>query len=77
MGYAFGMHNGHLKAQADRIAEKHGAWHVNYTEPNGRRRGWFECQNRGAPFDGDTAKEVLADVEAAGGFEKLTRRQKG
>jgi hypothetical protein len=31
--YLFGLHNGHLTAAADQIAGRHGAWHVNYTEP--------------------------------------------
>jgi hypothetical protein len=31
--YMFGLHQGHLTAKADQIAERHGAWHVNYTEP--------------------------------------------
>jgi hypothetical protein len=47
----FGLHSGHLTAQAERIARKHGAWHVNFTEPRGERRGWFACPNRGNPFD--------------------------
>ncbi len=69
--YQFGLHSGHLTARADRIAEKHDAWHVNYTEPRGRRRGWFACHNLGAPFDQATADAVWRDIEATGGLGVL------
>jgi hypothetical protein len=73
--FHFGLHDSHLTARADKIAAKHGAWHINYTEPGtGRRRGWFACRNMGHPFDNATANAVLADIEAAGGFEALTLR---
>ena len=72
--YLFGLHRGHLLARVDKIARKHGAVHVNYTEPHGERRGWFACSNRGNPFDQRLAELVLADVEAAGGFETLTKK---
>jgi len=78
--YFFGLHIGHLRARADRIAARHGASHVNYTEPGGgQRRGWFECKNRGAPFDRNTAVAVMADIEHAGGIAALTKTdaQKG
>lgn len=64
----FGLHRGHLTAEAGRIAARHGAWHVNYTEPGGERRGWFACPNLGAPFDGATARAVLDDLDARGGI---------
>lgn len=67
--YFFGLHQGHLPELADEIAEKHGAWHVNFTEPDGRQRGWFACPNRGAPFDQQVADAVLAEIEAAGLLE--------
>lgn len=73
--YMFGLHSGHLTAKADTIAKKHGAWHVNYTEPRGERRGWFACPNRGSPFDQATATAVMADIRAAGGIEALTRKR--
>ena len=69
--YLFGTHTGHLTAAADRIAKRHGANHVNYTEPGGQRRGWFACQNRGDPFDGATARAVAAEIEQAGGLNAL------
>src|ERR1700732_472996 len=56
--YLFGVHYGHLAAPADQIAERHGAWHVNYTDPHGQRRGWFACSNRGAQFDQAIARAV-------------------
>lgn len=71
----FGLHTGHLTAKADQIAKKHGAWHINYTEPSGEKRGWFACRNRGNPFDQATAAAVMADIEAAGGIEALTRKR--
>jgi len=69
--YHFGLHAGHLRAQADRIAKRHGAMQVNHTEPGGRRRGWFECPNRGEPFDGRTAAAVMADIDKVGGIDAL------
>ena len=73
--YCFGLHNGHLTAKADRIAARYGAWHINYTEPSGWRRGWFACPNRGSPFDSNTAAKVWADLDKAGGIEKLLHKQ--
>lgn len=69
--HMFGVHSGHLTAKADLIAKRHGAWHVNYTEPRGRRRGWFACPNRGSPFDQAVANAVWDDIDAAGGFAAL------
>jgi len=69
--YMFGLHSGHLTAKADRIARKHGAVHINYTEPNGRRRGWFAGPNLGAPFDGEMGNAVWRDIERAGGLNAL------
>lgn len=70
----FGLHTGHLKARADKIAETHGAWHVNFTEPNGEKRGWFACPNRGSPFDQATACAVMAAIDEAGGIDTLRRK---
>jgi hypothetical protein len=69
--YMFGLHSGHLTARADTIAKRHGAWHVNYTEPRGKRRGWFACPNRGSPFDQAVAKRVREDIDRAGGIDAL------
>lgn len=71
MSYLFGTHEGHLTAKASRIARKHDAWHVNYTEPGtGRRRGWFgKDQRLGAPFDQAVSDAVLGDIEKAGGID--------
>jgi hypothetical protein len=71
----FGLHKGHLAARADKIAERHGASHVNYTEPRGEKRGWFVCPNRGEPFDTRTAVAVMADIDAAGGIDALTKKR--
>jgi hypothetical protein len=69
--FCFGLHFGHLIDRADRIAKSRGARHVNYTEPNGERRGWFVCPNLGTPFDQERADQVLADIERIGGIEAL------
>ena len=73
----FGLGKGHLPRRVALIARKHGAELVNYTDPGcgcgwgctsgeckANRRHWFEAPNRGAPFDGQTAREVL---DAIGG----------
>ena len=73
--YFFGLHSGHLTKRADAIAKRHGAWHVNYTEPRGEKRGWFACHNCGNPFDQATAAAVMADIAAVGGIEALTKRR--
>jgi len=74
--YLFGVHYGHLTAPADQIAGRHGAWHVNYTDPHGQRRGWFACPNRGAQFDQAIAGAVMADIDRAGGIESLRRDER-
>lgn len=71
----FGLHRGHLTARANQIAARHGAKHVNYTEPRGERRGWFCCERRGHPFDGATAAAVMYDIDAAGGLDALRKRR--
>ena len=71
--YVFGLHDGHLTAVADQIAGRHGAWHVNYTEPCGERRGWFACPNRGPSFYQVIARAVMAGIDRAGGIETLYR----
>lgn len=73
--YFFGLHSGHLTAKADRIARKHNAYHVNYTEPRGERRGWFGCQNLGNPFDQNRARAVMADIDQVGGIEALLHKR--
>ncbi|MFN7305715.1 MAG: hypothetical protein ACK5TQ_03940 [Acetobacteraceae bacterium] len=74
--YFFCVHFGHLKAEADKIAKRHGAYHENYTEPGtGTRRGWFGCRNRGQPFDQQVANAVMADIEKRGGIDALRKKQ--
>ena len=60
--FFFGLGPGHLPRKADKIARRHGAYLVNYTERDGRKRHWFACRNRGAPFDQAVARAVLADL---------------
>lgn len=74
--YFFGLHHGHLTNRADRIARVvggPGCRHVNHTEPNGERRGWFYAPNRGEPFNRDTARRVSDAIEKAGGIVALAR----
>ena len=70
MPYFFGMWNGSVSGKwlraANKVSKKHDADVVAYTEPNGRERGWMSCFNRGAPFDKETARAVIRDLEAAG-----------
>jgi len=71
--HIFGLHKGHLRSKADEIAKRHGAWHINFTEPRGEKRGWFACPNRGTAFDQATANDVLAAIDAAGGLNAMRR----
>lgn len=60
--YMFGCFNGHLSAGLVKKIEtkfRHVTVH-NYTEPRGEKRGWFAGPNRGSPFDGAMAREVLS-----------------
>jgi hypothetical protein len=63
--YLFGLHHGHLNRNADRIAKRHNAIHVNFTEPGtNRRRGWFAAANRGSPFDQAVADAIDEGIDA-------------
>ncbi len=79
--YFFGLHEGHLKVQADQIAKKIGGHyrncgHVNYTDPGtGQQRGWFYCPNLGHPFDAATEKAVMSAISDAGGIGALRRKK--
>jgi hypothetical protein len=73
--HRFGLHTGHLTQCADRIARRHGAWHVNHTEPNGQRRGWFCAHNRGSPFDQSIAEAINAHIDRLGGIDRLRHRR--
>lgn len=64
--HIFGQGPGHLPQRADEIAERRGAWLVNFTDPNGTKRHWFACKNKGEPFNGRTAAAVLDDLMRAG-----------
>ena len=61
----FGLGLGHLPRKANTIAHKHDAELVNYTEPNGQKRHWFNCQNMGEPFDSRTARAVMDELQTA------------
>ena len=60
--HLFGLYRGHLTAKLIRQIEREfrGVDAVNYTEPNGEKRGWFAGPNRGYPFDDALAAEVRA-----------------
>lgn len=77
--YFFGLGSGWLSKKAAAIAEQHGATLINHTDAgcscgygcrphscNRSRRHWFATDNRGEPFDSETAKEVLNALHAAG-----------
>lgn len=76
--YLFGLGPGHMPKRADKIARKHGAGLVNYTDPGcscghgcerncpAKRRHWFAGPNRGEPFDSRMANDVMSALEAAG-----------
>lgn len=83
--YMFGSGKGHLPAKADKIAGKHGASLVNYTDAaclcghgcpphrcKASRRHWFVGPNRGEPFDRDLAKAVESDLARAGLIDATT-----
>ncbi len=68
--YMFGSGRGDVPAakarKIDRIAQKHGAGFVNPTLPGDGPTAWFATRTRGEPFNGETARAVMADLEAAG-----------
>jgi hypothetical protein len=66
----FGLGVGHLPRKANTIARQHDAELVNYTEPDGRKRHWFNCQNMGEPFDSRIAHEVISDLRDVGLLER-------
>jgi hypothetical protein len=71
--YLFCLHYGHLILEVDQIAGRHGARHVNYTEPRGERCGWFACPSSESQFA--VASAVMGDIDRAGGIETFRPRQ--
>jgi hypothetical protein len=71
----FELHYGHLTAKATAIAERHGGNHVNTTEADGRRRGWFEVPDDGSDAMRRRIARIRRDIAAAGGIEALTFRR--
>ncbi len=59
--HMFGLYSGYLSAKLiKRVETKFPEVSVNnYTEPYGKKRGWFSGPNRGSPFDGAMAREVM------------------
>ena len=70
--YVFGRGSGHLPAKVNKIAKRHGARLVNYTESDGGKRHWFVGPSYGIPRDTDMARAVFDDLEAAGILRKVT-----
>lgn len=69
--FHFGLGQGHLpERRTQKIARKHGAELVNYTEPRGEKRHWFNAENLGEPFDSRRAREVLGELRSAGIIKK-------
>lgn len=64
----FGLGNGQVSdreyARIERSIRASGeeANFVRYNDPTGQIRYWFNCRNRGCPFDDRTASAVLAAV---------------
>lgn len=65
--HMFGLYRGHLSARlVKQIETKFPEVSVtNYTEPRGEKRGWFSGPNRGSPFDGTMAREVMEYARSA------------
>ena len=66
----FGLGSGRVPSSVmtavDRIAGPHDAHIVRFDDPAQGWRYWMACPNRGAPFDGATARAVLEELTAAG-----------
>lgn len=64
--YFFGVRDGKLsvreRKRREAAARKHGARFVYLRDGDGER-SWFACRNLGEPFDGATARAVLAELE--------------
>ena len=60
--YMFGLGPGFLPKKADKIAQKHDAWLINYDDPAEGKRHWFATHNYGSPFDEATAKAVMDEL---------------
>ena len=76
MPHFFGLGNGKVSAKEEkriqRIAEDHEAEFVTFQEPNGELRYWFECENKGEPFDSWTATAVMKEV---GKVKTITKKR--
>jgi hypothetical protein len=74
MPHFFGLGKGKVSAterkRINKILESHQADFVIYQEPNGELRYWFECENKGEPFDQQTATAVMKEV---GQVKTITR----
>jgi hypothetical protein len=65
----FGLHDGHLTAEADLLAQRHACTHRNYVDRGGQRNGWFCTADT---REGDRAAErLLLDLKMRGGIAAL------
>ena len=60
--YFFDLGSGHVPARIRKAAENAGGRVINYTEPDGRKRHWFEVPNFGEPFNSRRANVVREAV---------------
>ena len=58
----FDLGPGHVSDTVKEAAEKAGGSAVNFTEPNGEKRHWYEVPNMDAPFDEMNANKVREAV---------------
>jgi len=56
----------HVAEAVDAVAARHDAHLCRHDDPATGWRYWLACDNRGAPFDGRTARAVVDDLDAAG-----------
>jgi hypothetical protein len=65
--YFFGGERGKLTPKQvknrETAAKKHGATFVYANIPGDGRRSWFECRNQGSPFNENTERHVLHELE--------------
>jgi hypothetical protein len=73
--FFFGQHEGHLRDEANDIAKKAGALHVNHTDPRtGLKSGWFGTFTLNGTNSGEVQQNVMRNIQAIGGFEALRKQ---
>jgi hypothetical protein len=72
--YHFFLHDGYVDSEAvEKILQDAGieAWHTNYTEPHGKKRGWFSCVDYGFSSNRDTESRAREVISIAGGLDRF------